>query len=110
LEYAKSFGYLFVGLDSDMRVKELKGDDRPFNSLDARFKIMSSLKYVDEVTSFDSDVELKSILAYYQPDIMIIGDDYKGKEIIGREYVKEVVFFAKTPNISTTKILNNKKN
>jgi bifunctional ADP-heptose synthase (sugar kinase/adenylyltransferase) len=54
--------------------------------------------------------ELKSILAYYQPDIMIVGDDYKGKEIIGREYVKEVVFFAKTPNISTTKILNNKKN
>jgi len=110
LEYAKIFGYLFVGLDSDMRVKELKGNDRPFNSLDARFKIMSSLKFVDEVTSFDSDAELKSILSYYQPDIMIIGDDYKGKEIIGREYVKEVFFFAKTPNISTTKILNNKKN
>ena len=73
LEYAKSFGYVFVGLDGDIRVKELKGNDRPFNSLDIRFKIMSSLKYVDEVTSFDSDAELKSILAYYQPDIMIIG-------------------------------------
>jgi rfaE bifunctional protein nucleotidyltransferase chain/domain len=106
LEYAKSFGYLVVGLDTDERVKEFKGLTRPFNSLDRRVKIMSSIKFVDEVVTFASDEELINHIATIKPDIMVIGDDYKNKKIIGAELIKQIVFFEKTPNISTTKILN----
>ena len=37
LNYAKSLGnYLTVGIDSDARIKELKGSDRPVNSQEER--------------------------------------------------------------------------
>jgi len=36
LEYAKSLGVLVVGIDSDKRVKELKGESRPFNNVEDR--------------------------------------------------------------------------
>ena len=84
LEYAKSFGYLVVGLDTDERVQELKGLTRPFNPLDRRLKIMSSIKFVDEVVTFASDEELINHIATIKPDIMVIGDDYKNKKIISQ--------------------------
>ena len=106
LEFAKSFGYVKVGIDTDSRVKKMKGEKRPFNNLENRIKMLQSLKFVDEVVYFDSDEELEKILSDYSPDIMVIGDDYRGKKIIGSQFIKEIKFFEKIPNISTTKILN----
>ena len=34
--------YLFVGVDSDRRVKELKGDDRPINKLVSRITLLEA--------------------------------------------------------------------
>ena len=47
LEFAKSLGdTLVVGIDDDSRVSELKGPDRPVNSLKDRMEFMSALKVV----------------------------------------------------------------
>ena len=112
LEYAKTLGYVLVGVDSDERVKELKGNDRPVNSLEHRVKMLESLKFVDDVVTFDTDEELNYILYFYQPNVIVIGDEYKTKKIIGSEYANKIEFFEKNIDISTTKILNkkNKKN
>jgi bifunctional ADP-heptose synthase (sugar kinase/adenylyltransferase) len=40
---------------------------------------------------------------------MVIGGEYKYKEIIGLEYVPKIEFFDKVEDISTTKILNDEK-
>ena len=59
-EYAKSLGdHLTVGIDSDSRVKELKGNHRPINTQDDRKFMLESLKWVDEVRVFDCDMELE---------------------------------------------------
>jgi len=108
LEYAKTLGHVFVGVDSDERVKQLKGNDRPINSVDDRIKMLKSLKFVDDVCMFDSDTELNDILYLYQPDVIVIGDEYKSKHIIGLEHSKRIDFFEKKNDISTTKILNYK--
>ena len=110
LEYAKTLGHVLVGLDSDERVKQLKGDDRPINSLEHRIKMLKSLEFVDDVITFDTDTELNNILYVYQPDVIVIGDEYKTKKIIGSEHAREISFFEKTIDISTTKILNYKNN
>ena len=110
LEYAKTLGYVLVGLDSDERVKQLKGDDRPINSLEHRIKMLKSLEFVDDVITFDTDTELNDILYVYQPDVIVIGDEYRTKKIIGSEHAREISFFEKTIDISTTKILNYKNN
>lgn len=110
LEHAKKLGgYVLVGLDSDERVKKLKGDDRPINPIEHRIKMIESLKFVDDVVTFNTDDDLRDILYIYQPDIILIGDEYKNKEIIGAEYARDVVFFEKKNDISTTKILNKNK-
>jgi D-beta-D-heptose 7-phosphate kinase/D-beta-D-heptose 1-phosphate adenosyltransferase len=108
LEYAKTLGHVLVGVDSDERVKQLKGSDRPINSVDDRIKMLKSLKFVDDVCIFDTDIELNDILYLYQPDVIVIGDEYESKNIIGSEHAKRIDFFEKKNDISTTKILNHK--
>ena len=108
LEYAKTLGHVLVGVDSDERVKQLKGSNRPINSVEDRIKMLKSLKFVDDVCMFDTDTELNDILYLYQPDVIVIGDEYESKNIIGSEHAKRIDFFEKKNDISTTKILNHK--
>ena len=110
LEFAASFGDLRVGIDSDKRVKELKGIDRPFNNTEDRKYFLESLKFVKEVVVFDSRQELIDMVKDYQPDIMVIGDDYKDQTVYGSEHAKTLVFFEKVTNYSTTNILQYEKN
>jgi rfaE bifunctional protein nucleotidyltransferase chain/domain len=106
LNYAKSLGdYLLVALDSDHRVKSLKGNTRPINNLNTRITIMQSLKPVDDVKYFSTDQELISLIFNYKPDIMIVGSDYKNKKVIGSEYTNQLKFFDRIPEYSTTKII-----
>lgn len=106
LEFASQLGSLRVGIDTDKRVKELKGEDRPFNNQEDRKKMLESIKFVDEVVLFDSREELIESVKQYSPDIMVVGDDYKGETVYGSEYATKLVFFEKLPKYSSTKILN----
>ena len=108
LEFASKYGSVRVGLDTDERIKSKKGETRPFNNLEDRMFFMSSIKYVDSVCSFGSDEELENRIKEYDADIIVIGDDYKYKPIIGVEYVERVLFFPKVLDKSTTLILNDK--
>jgi D-beta-D-heptose 7-phosphate kinase/D-beta-D-heptose 1-phosphate adenosyltransferase len=101
LDYAKSLGdRLVVGIDSDDRVKLLKGSDRPINSQVERGTILSALKSVDEVFVFDTDDELTSLIQAC--DVMVKGSDYRDKPIVGQEICKQIVFFERLNGYSTT--------
>lgn len=103
LNSAKSFGdYLLVAIDSDRRISEKKGLDRPFNPQLERLAMMQNLKAVDETKVFDSDEELIDIIREYQPDIMIVGSDWRGKPIVGEQYTKELRYFERIRDASTT--------
>lgn len=105
LNYAQTLGdQLLVAIDSDRRVKELKGNDRPINNQQDRKILLYNLKAVDIVAIFDSDEELKQIIKEYQPDVMVKGSDYRNKPIIGSEYCKEIKFYEHTGH-STTGII-----
>ena len=96
---------LFVAIDSDNRVRVNKGSNRPFNSMQNRAIMLTSLKYVDGVKTFSTDEELTSIVRELSPDVMVVGDDYLNKRVIGSEHAKELIFFRKIDGHSTTKIL-----
>lgn len=106
IQYANSFGDVRVGIDKDIRVKELKGDNRPINNWFDRVEMMRSIKYVDSVVGFSTDEELREEIKKWGADIMIVGSDYKNKPVIGSELVKEVLFFDIIGNHSTTKIIS----
>lgn len=106
LEYASSLGYLKIGIDSDDRVKLLKGKERPFNDQEKRKFFLESLKFVNEVVIFNNENDLIKKIKDYKPEIMVIGDDYELENIVGHELIENIIFFNKIKNISTTKILN----
>ena len=108
LYYAKSLGtHLHVAIDSDERIKEHKGPDRPVNPLHIRKTIMQALKPVDSVSVFSTDEELINTIREYEPDIMVKGSDWKDGIIIGAEYCKDIIFYERVNNESTTKIIQN---
>jgi len=111
LEFASTLGDVTVGIDSDERVRELKGENRPFNNQNFRKFMLESVKYVKEVVVYNTREELINSVKINRPDYMVIGDDYKDQIVYGSEYViKELIFYKKIPDISTSKILNYYKN
>lgn len=108
LNYAKSLGdHLLVAIDSDRRVSEKKGHDRPLNPQHIRVAVMSNLKAVDGVKIFDSDEELIDIIANYKPNIMVVGSDWRNKTIIGSQHAGNVEFYDRVNSESTTRTIEN---
>ena len=109
-KFAKSKGdFLIIGIDSDERIKSMKGDLRPFNSEEDRRFFLESIKFIDHVEIFTSDEDLEKKIFYFDPDVMVIGSDYKNKKVIGSQHAKELLFFDRIQGYSTTNILERKK-
>ena len=101
LNYAKSLGdFLVVAIDSDRRVRELKGSGRPINNEQERRVLLENLRAVDEVRVFDSDQELVDIVATCA--IMVKGSDYRGRPIVGQEVCPGLIFFERIDGYSST--------
>jgi len=101
---------VIVGVDTDRRVKEKKGSSRPVNNLQNRMDFLNSIKYIDQVWEFDTDKELRELMCHFSPRWMVIGEDYKDKEIIGSEYVKEIIYVPRYQGLSSSAIINGAHN
>ena len=98
-------GGVFVGIDDDKRISSRKGPSRPINSLQDRILMLSSIKYIDHVLPFASNAELESHINTIKPKYMVIGDDYRGREIIGSQFIEEIVYVTKDSK-STSSIVD----
>ena len=96
-----------VGVDTDDRIRQVKGPNRPINPLHYRIEFLKSIRYIDEVCTFATDDELRNKIAVFSPDVMCIGDDYRHHTIIGEELIPRIEYVERFDNLSTTKILNN---
>lgn len=104
LERAKQLGdKLIVGVSSD-KLNMDKKNRFPVYCEEDRLKIVSSLKCVDEVF-VEHSLELKAeYIKDFNADILVMGDDWKGKFDHFSELCR-VVYFPRTPSISTTEII-----
>ena len=90
LQKAAGFGdVLIVGLNSDDSVRRLKGSDRPVNPEYDRAYLLAALEAVDYVTIFDEDTPYE-LIRIVEPDVLVKGGDYAGKEVVGSDIAKEV--------------------
>ena len=106
LNYAKSLGdKLFVAIDSDERVRQLKGLTRPIYDAYQRKVMLLNLKAVDEVEIFSSDEELEMWIKQINPSIMVVGSDWRNKTVIGSQYAKRLEFFERINEYSSTKTI-----
>ncbi|EAL4711245.1 glycerol-3-phosphate cytidylyltransferase [Campylobacter lari] len=104
LERASSLGdKLIVGVSSDILNFEKKGRKPVYNEYE-RMKIVSALKCVNEVF-LEESLELKEeYIKKCQADILVMGDDWKGKFDCFNK-ICDVVYLERTPSISTTEII-----
>ncbi|MBN1974281.1 MAG: D-glycero-beta-D-manno-heptose 1-phosphate adenylyltransferase [Sedimentisphaerales bacterium] len=88
LKFCKSQGdIIVVGLNSDGSVKKIKGNDRPVNNQHDRALVLAALEMIDYITIFDEPDPL-NLIKKVKPDILVKGQDWEKKGIIGREFVE----------------------
>lgn len=108
-QYAKNLypnTIVCVGLDTDERIGQMKGSNRPINPLYDRINFLRAIRYIDKVVTFGSDDELRAQMAAFNPHIMVIGDDYRDRTIIGEEHVGRVVYVERYGGLSSSGILS----
>lgn len=77
---------LIVGLNSDVSVKLLKGENRPLIDQQSRAILLASLLMVDAVILFDDETPNELIRSII-PDVLVKGTEYKVEEIAGFDVV-----------------------
>lgn len=106
LEYCKSQGdYLVVAIDTDARVKQIKGNNRPVNKQEDRRTVLEAIRYVDEVVYFNSADDLKELYRTISPDILVKGNERTAEELRERDDIPEKIEIKLCPfveNYSTT--------
>jgi len=108
LKFCKSLGRVTVGLNSDISVKQLKGELRPvYNQQDRKF-LLESLKYVDEVVLFD-ELTPYNLIKKQKPDIIVKGGDYAIEDVVGNDLAK-VIIYDFIDGYSTTKTIQRASN
>lgn len=77
---------LIVGLNSDVSVKLLKGENRPLIDQQSRAVLLASLLMVDAVIMFDEETPYELIRSIL-PDVLVKGTEYQIEEIAGYDIV-----------------------
>ena len=101
----KSLGdKLIVATDTDEKIRQDKGSSKPVNNLCDRISMLQAIKYIDDVLYFNTRSELEGLIKLYSPDILLLGDDWQGGDVVGIEFAKETRFLPRL-NYSTTDII-----
>jgi rfaE bifunctional protein nucleotidyltransferase chain/domain len=77
---------LIVGLNSDVSVKLLKGENRPLIDQQSRAILLASLLQVDAVILFDEETPY-NLIKFIVPDVLVKGSEYQIEEIAGFDVV-----------------------
>ncbi len=111
LEQAAQLGdILIVAVNSDLSVKQLKGEGRPINTLAQRMSVLAGLASVTKVVAF-SDETPENLICRIKPDILVKGGDYRVEQVAGRDCAGEVRLISLVDGCSTSntveKIMSN---
>lgn len=105
LQFAKTRGdVLVVGLNSDRSVRGLKGPGRPVLREADRARILAALEAVDYVCLFDSPTPA-DLVRRVKPDVLVKGEDWKGKTVVGARHAGRVEFAPLVAGLSTTNLI-----
>ena len=108
---ARSLGdKVIVATDTDAKIKKDKGDHKPINDLCYRVAMLEAIKYIDVVLTFGDRQELEGLIQLYTPDILLLGDDWQGGDVVGIEHAKGVRFLPRVGGYASSKTLNKMKN
>jgi len=71
-----------------------------------RYKMLMSIKYIDEVYMYQTEEELLELMKTFKLDVRILGEDYLGKPFTGDDLEHEVIYTTRSHEWSTTRFKN----
>ena len=83
---------VIVATDTDEKIKADKGDHKPINDLCYRVAMLEAIKYIDVVHTFGNRQQLEDLIQLYEPDILLLGDDWRDGDVVGWEHAGETRF------------------
>ena len=96
--------YLIVGVQSDPSIDRPEKKS-PIQSHEERLGLVSSIKFVDEVKSYNTESDLVDMLKEVNPDIRILGADHEGTKFTGYELSSiKTVFNSRDHGYSTSEL------
>ena len=108
LQRAKALGdYLIVALSTDEFNWNSK-QKKCYFTYEQRKRLLESVRYVDLVIPEENWEQKISDVKEFKIDTFVMGDDWIGKFDFLKDYC-EVVYLSRTPEISTTQIINDLK-
>lgn len=107
LERASKYGDLIVGISSD-ELNFSKKQKYPVYSFEQRKEIIDSVRYVSKTFKEESLEKKRDYLLAHHADVLVMGDDWKGKFDYLSDLCK-VVYLPRTASISTTAIIESIK-
>lgn len=106
LKEAKSVcDYLIAGLQVDPTI-DRPYKNKPVQSLFERKTQLESIKYVDEILTYETEIDLEKLLEETKPDIRILGSDAKDKPITGYDHCKQIYYHDRNHDYSSTELRN----
>lgn len=102
-EAKKYCNKLLVGLHHNPTI-ERKIKLPVINSLNDRKVILKSIKYIDNIITYKSELDLYNILLNKNIHVRFLGNDYKGKKFTGSNLNIPIVWIDRSHNFSATKI------
>jgi glycerol-3-phosphate cytidylyltransferase len=104
LKRAKEYGdYLIVALSTD-EFNSIEKNKKTYFSYEQRKQLLESIRYVDLVIPEDNWHQKRTDMHEYHIDTFVMGDDWEGKFDFLKEEGVDVVYLARTPEISSSQI------
>tara|TARA_Y100000590_G_C15299828_1_gene855862 strand:+ start:272 stop:679 length:408 start_codon:yes stop_codon:yes gene_type:complete len=106
----KQCDYLIIGLQTDPSIDRPKTKNKPLQSFEERKIQLEAIKYIDEIIVYDTEKDLYQLLKKVNPDLRILGSDYKGKSFTGDDLNIKIYYHHRNHNYSSTNLrkkLNN---
>jgi glycerol-3-phosphate cytidylyltransferase len=101
--------HLVAALQSDPSI-ERPDKNKPIQSLREREIQLHSIRYVDEIQVYDTELDLEILLKKIRPDVRILGSDYKDKKFTGQAITPLIHYHNRSHGWSTSELRERIKN
>lgn len=92
--------YLLVGVQSDPTI-DRPNKDKPIMTHDERIELVKSVKYVDNIITYDSERDLMSLLTTLRPDVRFLDESWKTQPFTGISLPVRIRFTARDSKYCT---------
>ena len=95
---------LIVGLQTDPTIDRPKTKNKPTQTLKERKIQLEAVKYIDEIIIYETENDLRKLIFDLDPDIRIIGTDWKSKPFTGYSLHIPIYWHERRHDYSTTNL------